>query len=252
MAGFVSLASAQIVFQIDFNEQRSSGIDGANYPDPSLTWNEYATPADMTGTLVDTTGAPSLYTISQSGLNDSAYPASNNTGPSWAYDAGDDDSAAVDDFFWTTNTAAATAMVTIGGLGGSSFDLNLVAGGKNHGGYDEQYFSYSLDGGGTWTGFDIYNADGSFDQADSLSNAISGYAAQVGDELVATGLILTAGDSLVIRSLDTASDAAGWNALRLTVDTGSVGAIPEPSALGIFIGLFALGPVLSRRRRRGS
>jgi len=124
------------------------------------------------------------------------------------------------------------------------FDLNLIAGGKNHSAYSEQYFSYSLDGGSTWTGFDIYNSDGSLHQPDSLFNYVFGYTAQAGRELVATGLSLTTGDSLVIRSTDPVTSASGWNALQLTV-------VPEPSVAAILLGVAAFVTVLSSRPRRG-
>lgn len=242
---FALCASATLgatTIYIDFNTHTADG-----YPDAS-TWNAYPAPSDVTGGLVDILGSATGLSISQSGFNDSAYPASNNSGPSWAWmDAATD--GAVGDFFFTSNDANIdTATITISGLTGLNFSIDLLAGGKNHSAYEGSLISYSLNGGSTWTGFTQYSISGdAITIADSSDPAtpVTGYSMQAGRYLSATGLSLTSGDDLIIRGVDTDGEATAFNAMRLTLD---VAAVPEPSALAFLIGFGAT--LIGLRRRR--
>lgn len=255
LTALASPASA-LTLLIDLNTNAGSPLP------PGNTWNSYATPADITGaTLLDSSGSTTGITFNKTGtITDNTSNGGlaifnpNQPGveglPSWVTtttEAG----AAADNFFTSNSGAVAhTFTLTFGDLTpGHTFSLDLLA--SRNSGSALGFFEYSLDGGTTWTGFTVLNADGTPATTDGWDTAttvdqffnLQTQGFQLHRYMNASDITLT-GTTLDVRTRD--ANALGptfsaMNALRLEI-------IPEPSALLLTAPTLAFS--LTRRNRK--
>lgn len=225
------------VYLVDFNDN-GAGTLPAN-------WNEYASAADVTGTLVDDGGGSSVFTISQTGMQTSSGSGYFNAGsaPGWV------PAAAGNDYFWTGSNSTNTESFTVSFTGltvGDSVSLDLFAS-RDSTGESSGFYEYSLDGGASWLGFSVLKNDGtpeddvSWDGIDTANQEFhvenDGYV--LGRYMNISDVELT-GTSLQVRVRESATNFAGLNAMRLTV-------VPEPGSSLLLVGA---GLLTGCRRRR--
>ncbi|MDF3129321.1 PEP-CTERM sorting domain-containing protein [Kiritimatiellaeota bacterium B1221] len=240
------------VYKIDF--ETAGGSAGSS-------WNVYAAPGDVTGTLKDTSQSTAAgITISASGdINNSA---GNNlygdNGPAWIEtDAGTDNAA--DDFFWTNNDDAVDTSFTISFAGltpGDTVSIDLFASRQSSLNLTA-YYEYSLDSGSSWEGFSVLENTGvaastnGWDTNNTQTQPFNldetgGFT--LGRYMNASSLTVGASGTLdvvltVPVTLENA-DYAGINAMQLTV-------IPEPSSVVmVVLGFMGLGMFRHRKNRR--
>ncbi len=166
-----SALPAQTIYLLDFNDTADAG----GYVGGVGAWNTYADPNNiMGGVIADTLGSTAAgITLSHLGAtnsgNGNANTLNNPTGgASWVtMDGALANTAAAADYFWTGGFTADTNTfsLTLGSLvPGSTASLDLwfsrVADSTNG------KFEYSLDGGGSWSGFTVLERDGTPSTAD--------------------------------------------------------------------------------------
>lgn len=243
---------AAAIYLVDFNQQASG-----THPGGVAEWNVYANPGAISGgtLLHDTTGDTSgVVIMDYSGtMSDSSNAASNNNGPSWVYTTGNT-GAAGDYFFTSTLTGSQIFTVTLNLHEGDVAALDLFA--SRNSGVAHGRYSYSTDGGSSWTGFNVLQEDGSPETLagwDTLTTLDQAFHNQTdgwnqGRSMNATGITIGALGTLQIRVQDATSingDYTVLNAFRLTLDSQFV--LPEPSSLGLLLG--GAGLILKLRRR---
>lgn len=253
-------AAADYIVLVDLNEL--AGTAG-----PGGFWNSYAAPANINGSAVrDSGNALTAVTLGRSGtMTDNGNfgttvfnPGAGGAGvaflPSWVTDANGNDDAAADNFFTSNSVSGAQSFtLTFGGFNPTdTVSVDLLA--ARDSGSALGFFEYSLDGGDTWAGFTVRNADGTLATADGWNtNDTRSQLFNMDTQghglhryMTATSLAVT-GSTLDIRTTDantTTSTFSGMNALRLTV-------VPEPGSAGLLVaGLLALGGVRRRRAVR--
>ncbi len=239
-------------FLVDFNTLDSSGYVGG-------TWNAYAEPSDVDGsTIVNNAGIGSAYTLSYSGLmqdssNGGTLAFNNATGgPSWATTDGSlSNTSAVADYFYTSTTSQTSFTVTFGSLTpGDTANLDLWMSRQNHS-QGIGYYSYSLDGGTTFSGFNVLEKDGSAATTngwDTNNTKDQVFLAKEDGNVLArymniNSLTIGAPGTLQVKVEDVSSDDwAALSAMQLTV-------IPEPSTFAMLI-VAGMGLLITRQRRR--
>lgn len=240
-----SLASAATVINVDFNT--SDGNAGAG-------WNVFADTSDISTTpastaLDDNADASTDYTLSATGTFDDSTGANmiGATPPSWV------SAEAGDDFFWTDSGGNSEFFtLTYGGFTiGDKIDLDIFSSRDSATFSVGGTFEYSLDGGSTWSGFQVLTSAGVLETADGwtgedtqskdFSLITDGY--DNGRYMNIEGITLT-GTTLQVKATELASGNTytGINAMRLTV-------IPEPSTYTLLAGLLGLCSVMLRRRK---
>ena len=248
-------SQAAQIYLLDFNSH--TGGTSA-FPGGSSAWNSYETPGNINGSVIkDITGSTAAgITLQKTGsLTDSGNTgtaAFNNStgGPSWVTTDGSlaNTGAAADYFFTSTAGASHTFTLTLAGMTqGTQVSLDLWFSRANAAG--NGFFDYSLDGGTTWTGFNVLEKNGAAATANSWGTNTTGEQMFRGQQdgndaaryMNAGNLTIGSGGSLLIRSTDDAG--GGWtgiSAAQLTV-------IPEPASSGLICGALALAMI--RRRR---
>lgn len=248
---FASVASAQTsVYLFDFNTVQS-GV----YPDAS-TWNIYAEPSDISGSVSDSTGSTGAgVSLGFTGtFIDSSGTGLYNAGsaPSWT-----GATAPAGDFFWTGIDGHAggsnlSFTLTFSGLTqGSIVDLD-VFGSRSSGNEVIGFYEYSTDNGATWDGLTVLDNVGDpataagWDTNNTQSQAFNidddGYIA--GRYMTIGGVTVGSDESLMLRvTNDASSSYVGVNSMRLTTQ------VPEPSTYAMLFALAVGGMVLMRRRR---
>ena len=248
-------AQAQTVYLLDFNTTSSDSLPGG-----ASAWNQFAAPSNVTGIIADTNGSTAGgITVSQTGMNYSGASGAdvfNNPtgGPSWVTTDGSlgDTGAAADGFFTAVNGINSMELTFSGLNAGSVVSLDLWASrDASNPSTVTGYYSYSLDGGTTWQGFNVLEKDGTastangWDTNDTLSQ-VFGAETDAFDNaryMNIDNIVLT-GDSLIVRAEDPADKRfVMLNAARLTI-------IPEPSTYAIAFGLLALCGAMLRRRKQ--
>lgn len=244
------------VFLIDLNENAGSPLPSGQ------TWNTYAAPTNITGaTILNSTGQSSSVTFSVTGTitdNTANFGTAvfdpNQSGvvnlPSWVVAAGAN-GAAGDNFFTNNSTTtAASYTLTFGGLtAGDIVSIDLLA--SRNSGSALGFFDYSLDGGSTWTGFRVLNADGTVAttngwDTNNTQNQVFGLQSQgftLHRYMNAADLTLT-GSTLRIRTTDandTTSTFSAINAIQVTVT-------PEPTTGALLV--MAMACLGCRRHRK--
>ncbi|WP_050028558.1 PEP-CTERM sorting domain-containing protein [Verrucomicrobium sp. BvORR034] len=252
-----TLNASATVFLIDLNENAGSPLPSGQ------TWNTYAAPANITGaTILNSTGQSSSVTFSVTGTitdNTANFGTAvfdpNQSGvvnlPSWVVSAGAN-GAAGDNFFTNNSTTtAASYTLTFGGLtAGDIVSIDLLA--SRNSGSALGFFDYSLDGGSTWTGFRVLNADGTIattngwdtNTTKSQEFGLQSQGFVLHRYLNAADLTLT-GSSLMIRTTDANTSTntfSAINAIQVTVT-------PEPTTGALL--MMAMACLGCRRRRTG-
>ncbi|WFB36275.1 hypothetical protein P3T73_00670 [Kiritimatiellota bacterium B12222] len=157
----LSMWCSAATYLMDFSTFQDTGgyVEG--------TWNTYAAPANVTGTLKDNTGSSAAgITLSYTGNlggNTHAHYFNNLTGgASWATAADAlDKTQAVGDYF-SSNNKATPAIFTFGGLKpGDTISLDLLSAYNAENTSARGQYAYSIDNGLTYHGFDIVEKDGS-------------------------------------------------------------------------------------------
>lgn len=246
------------VYLIDLNENAGSPLPSGQ------TWNTYAAPSNITGaTIVNSAGQSSSVTFSVTGtITDNTAnfgtavfdPTQSGVVnlPTWVA-AGGANGAAGDNFFTNNSTTtAASYTLTFGGLtAGDIVSIDLLA--SRNSGSALGFFDYSLDGGSTWAGFRVLNADGTLATTNgwdtkNTQSQVFGLQSQgftLHRYMNAADLTLT-GSSLMIRTTDandTTSTFSAINAIQVTVT-------PEPTTGALLV--MAMAWLGSRRRRKGT
>ncbi|WP_166442628.1 PEP-CTERM sorting domain-containing protein [Phragmitibacter flavus] len=245
---------------VDFSDALGSGGPGG-------TWNTVATPAAITAGvgLLDVGGVATGISVSRTAGN---LIESSNTGPlvfvhdsgvyaglpAWA--ASTSNNLAAGDIFYTDNgTVQGTATLTFTGLTvGNVLSMDILSS-RNAASASGGFFEYSLDGGTTWAGFSVLDANGVLETDNgwglgvttvqggkSFNSFTDGFSEH--RYLNVAGVVLT-GTTLQLRLWDanlTSGHFTALNALRL-----EVGAVPEPGIGFLLLG--ALGGMLLKRRR---
>ncbi|HBR93325.1 MAG TPA: hypothetical protein DEA90_04085 [Opitutae bacterium] len=257
LAPFVLTISAQAqVFLVDFNNT----ADGNGYPGGGSTWNAYATPSEVNGSVIQATNGSTASGITldytDGTMRDSSNGNSNtfdNTdgGPAWVTTDGSfGNTAAAADYFFTDNGSDADFTVTFGNLAvGEEVNLDLwmsrVGSTSSYG-----HYTYSLDGGVNWNGFTVLEKDGSASTDTrwlaSDTQATTFRAETDGNDnaryMNISGIIIGAVGTLDVKVDDTSSSNwTGLAAMRLTV-------IPEPASFAMLLGGLALASRVLRRR----
>lgn len=252
-----TLNASATVFLIDLNENAGSPLPSGQ------TWNTYAAPTNITGaTILNSTGQSSSVTFSVTGTitdNTANFGTAvfdpNQSGvvnlPSWVVAAGAN-GAAGDNFFTNNSTTtAASYTLRFGGLtAGDIVSIDLLA--SRNSGSALGFFDYSLDGGSTWTGFRVLNADGTIattngwdtNTTKSQEFGLQSQGFTLHRYLNAADLTLT-GSSLMIRTTDandTTTTFSAINAIQVTVT-------PEPTTGALL--MMAMACLGCRRRRTG-
>ena len=256
-AAMPSIGSAA-VYLVDLNTQNATGGAAAGSGGVNGTWNRYAAPTNLTGTLVDSTGAGSSITIGRSGtITDSGFGNGAapdtivfnnnvpNSQPAWATSSTDNRSSG-DYFFTSTGADFASYTVNFGGLTpGTSVSIDVLA--SRNDGLVKGFYDYSLDGGATFTGFTVLNSDGTptAGRADSKTAQFDAQADGFNNHryLNFTGTTLP-GSTLLVRVTDAQNVVNAFaviNAIRVITP------VPEPTTAS---GLLVLGGLASLRRRR--
>jgi hypothetical protein len=209
--------------------------------------------------IKDTSGSTLKgYTLSYTGnMTDSSNGNSNtlnnpNGGPSWVTTDGSlANTAAAADYFFTDNGSNTDFTVIFGNLTpGYSVDLNLWMS-RNGASTATGYYSYSLDGGTSFTGFNVLEKDGTPSTANNWDTNTTltqlYYAESQGNDngryMNVSSLTVGAAGSLQVKVDDNSSgNWTGLAAMQLTV-------VPEPSS---FVLLFTagVGILMTRFRRR--
>ena len=249
-----SLPAAAEVYLVDFNANATSG-----YPAGS-TWNAYAAPANVTGTLVDSDNNASTVSISATGTfsdsgNGTAFQNPGG-GAAWATSSTDNTlTSAVGDYFFTsTATAAQSFTVSFAGLtAGDALSIDLFASRAADASSDPQgFYTYSVDGGTTWQGFRVVDKAGTpilTEGWDVNTTATLGFDNEKdGNDkawYMTIGGVTLPSTTLQIRVEDDAANAtySVLNAIRVTTT------VPEPASLAL-TGIGALLLAGSRRRRQ--
>lgn len=245
-------ARGAVTYLVDLNTNSNLPAGGAGG-----TWNAYIAPANITGgTLVDSTGAASLVTLSVSGTisdNTSNFGTAvfdpNQAGhvgePAWV-----SNDAAGDNFFTNNSTTtAASYTLTFGGLtAGSTVSVDLLA--SRNSGSAKGFFEYSVDGGGTWLGFNVLNGDGTAaatDGWDANNTQTQAFILQsqgfVLHRYLNVGNVTVPGTTLMVRTTDAdavTSTFSAMNAMQVVVE------VPEPG-MGVIVAM-GMGILLRRRR----
>ncbi|MGE9268729.1 MAG: hypothetical protein ACQKBY_11580 [Verrucomicrobiales bacterium] len=228
---------------------------------PGGTWNEFAAPSDINGsTIVDSTNAASVVTLNKSGtmtdhgssgavIYDPTTPSEN---PAWATAVGANGAAG--DYFYTANasTGSDSYTLTYGNLlAGSAVSLDLLASRDSNSALG--FYDYSLDGGITWSGFNVYNpngtlATGKWDGVDTLGEVflMNGDGHDNHLYMSMSGTLGAGVTDLMVRVTDGNTNQgtfSGMNALRLTATPA-----PEPSVFSALV----LGLGLMCRRKRSA
>lgn len=253
-----TLNTSATVFLIDLNENAGSPLPSGQ------TWNTYAAPSNITGaTILNAAGQSSSVTLSVTGtITDNTANGGlvvfdpNQSGvvnlPAWVA-AGGANGAAGDNFFTNNSTSSAASFtLTFGGLtAGDTVSIDLLA--SRNSGSALGFFDYSLDGGSTWAGFRVLNADGTLATTNgwdtqNTQSQVFGLQSQgftLHRYMNATDLTLT-GSSLMIRTTDandTTSTFSAINAIQVTVT-------PEPTTGALLV--MAMACLGCRRRRKST
>lgn len=258
LVGLALIASpflrAQTTYLIDFN-----GVaDAGGYPGGESAWNRYSGPGDVTGLLSDTGGSSSgSISISQTGMNNSTNTGTAifdnpDGGPAWVTDSTELAlTGAASDYFFTSTSSTSSFTVTLAGFNiGDIVSLDLWAS-RNSSTNGIGFYSYSLDNGSTWHGFQVLNKDGSPATANGWNthNTLTqSYHASNDGNIAARymhgGELVLIDEMILIRGQD--PQASHWtplNAIRVQV-------IPEPATVAMITALFTLGAVVIFRRRQ--
>jgi hypothetical protein len=257
---FATSLSAQ-TYLLDFNTADTSG-----YPQGSSAWNIYAAPTDINGGLIkSTTGSTAAgLTLSKSGtMTDSANSGSVNVfgnttgGPSWLTNNGTlgNTGAAGDYFYTSTNSTVDSFTMTVGGLtAGSAVTLDLWMS-RSSGAGGDGFFDYSMDGGGSWTGFKVaeksgvLSTDAYWSGNTTASTTYRAYTdGWVGARYMTSQSVVMTGTTLIFRATD-ATTTGGWTGIGAV--QLQVSAIPEPHTYAAAFGAVAFVYGATRRRPRG-
>lgn len=252
-ASLAIAAQASQIYLLDFNNAGDAG----GYPGGASAWNAYAAPSNVTGTIADTSGSTAGgLSIAHSGLNNSGNGGStvfNNPdgGPSWVTTDGSlANTAAASDYFWTSNSSIQSFTVTFSGFTiGQTVSLDIFAARNGDPSAVRGFYSYSIDGGTNWFGFDVLEKDGTaataagWDTNNTLEQTFSG-ASDGNDAARYMNIsdVQLTDTTLMIRGQDVSGSWTPLNAVRLAV-------IPEASTYGMIAGALAFGLVVLRRRR---
>lgn len=247
------------VFLIDFNDTANAN----GYPGGASAWNAYDDPSDVTGASIqDSTGSSALgVTLSYSGTMTNSNNGNANTfnnasgGPSWVTTDGSlNNTAAAADYFFTSINADTDFTVTLGNLNeGDTVNLDLWMSRVSSSG-SLGFYEYSLDGGSTWSGFNVLNKDGTPATArswDTNTTQSQTFLAEIDGNDNARYMnvgALTVGElgTVDVRVNDTSSgNWAGLGAMRMTLTP-----VPEPATYAMLLSIAVLGIVYVRRRQR--
>jgi hypothetical protein len=248
--GIAPIARAEVIL-IDFSASLGSGGPGG-------TWNVYAQPTNINGSpVVDSTNTATAITTSitgqwtNSGNSGTTNAFDNNAAglaglPAWATSTTQNNASG--DLFYTSNGSDGNihqGILTFSNLPvGYTFTLDVLAS-RNTGAADG-FYDFSLNGGGSYTGFTVLNGDGTVltgranTQAVAFDNLVDGYQ---NHRYMSSSGILT-GSTLAFRMTDISNangNFASVNAMRLTVT-----AIPEPGSVCLLL-LGTAGYLLVRR-----
>ncbi len=243
----VSMLSSAETYLMDFNTfQSSGGYVGSN-------WNTYATPGDVTGAIQDNTGSilagVSLEVTGDLGdTTHSGYFTNATGGAAWATTDGSlGNTQAVGDYF-DSNSTGSPAIFTFGGLtAGDTVSLDIFASSTANSDSPRGYYSYSLDQGATYFGFDVVEKDGTVFVAGGAGqnyfNAFS-YGNTDARYMNISSLTVGASGNVQVKVLQDPGFGryAVVSAMQLTV-------IPEPSTFALLIAA-GMGLLLTRRRLR--
>lgn len=249
------------------------GINEASLPTPSAglppgTWNSYSSSTVKnssnlkTSTNVTTTvsfigtGTINAGTAGLGTFDNTTVPA----GLAWAATSAStgNQNGAAGDWLYTSNSNIPADLnfsytLAFAGLtAGNTFSLDMLS--SRNTGDSVGFYEYSLDNGSSWSGFTVYNGDGTLattagwdtknTQTQAFSSVGQGYALQ---RYMNVSNITLTGTTLQVRARDNpnttgtaGSNYAGINATRLTV-------VPEPTHTALLC-ISSLGFVLRRRR----
>ncbi|GEM_PF-5485606 len=257
---FAPLAASGQTFLIDFNTTATSG----GYPGGAAAWNAYAAPANVTGTIKDSTGAASTISIGLSATGVGTIGPSDSTqgtqidanvgGPSWLTTGPGYTDTQAGDYFFSSNEGSGddALIVTFSGLTpGAIVSVDLWMGRISGQGGDGR-FTYSLNGGTTTAGFNVLEKNGAAagdiwagtNTKDTTFRAFDD-GRNLGRYMSITGLTVDSGGNLIITAADApGSSYTGIAAIQLTVSN-----IPEPTTYAALLGVGALGLCAMRRRR---
>lgn len=248
-APVISFAATQN-FLVDFNTFQSSG----GYVGGESAWNTYATPGDVTGAIKDSSGSTSAgYTLGYIGdLGDNShanYFTNATGGASWATTDGSlANTQAVADYFNSDSTES-PAIFTFGGLtAGDTISLDLFASSIASSDSPRGYYSYSLDGGTTYFGFNVLEKDGTVVSTGVAGNNYFNARSQgndLGYYMNVSSLTVGAAENVMVQVQQNTGFGryAVISAMQLSVTP-----VPEPSTYALLAGCFALGAVMVRRR----
>ncbi|MDF3128544.1 PEP-CTERM sorting domain-containing protein [Kiritimatiellaeota bacterium B1221] len=255
-------ARASTTFLIDFN-------DPAGDARPSGYWNEFDDPADIATTDIGTTALkdsenqPSTLSFSKAGTMTNSFSTgtvfdSSEVGPSWVTTdegSGTQIGAAGDYFFTSTSSGVQSFTLTFTGLTSGdtvSIDLWFSRDSANGNGI----YTYSLDDGDTWQGFNVLEKDGTASTAeaatgvnwnttDTSAHAFRGRTdGYDGLRYMNISSLNIADDGLLLKVADSSALDGKWTALsaaRLIV-------IPEPSSVLLMLGGITLLVTFRPRR----
>ncbi len=255
-------ARASTTFLIDFN-------DPAGDARPSGFWNEYDDPTNIATTGIGTTALrdsednASALSFSKEGTMTNSTSTgtvfdSSKVGPSWVTTdegSGTKIGAAGDYFFTSTSLGAQSFTLTFSGLNSGdtvSVDLWFSRDSDNGNGL----YTYSLDNGSSWQGFNVLEKDGLASTAEATTGVdwnttdtsahafrgkIDGYT---GLRYMNISSLNIANDGLLLKVSDASAADGKWTALAAT----RLIVIPEPSSVLLLLGGISLLVIFRPRR----